>query len=163
MASSSINFKSVGKSTKSLRSEAVSNASTVPIGIKTPLRYGTNALYEMNTDIFDQIRDNLRNLIMTNHGERLVFYDFGANLAELATERASLEGYDTEVATRIATAVARWMPFVSLDEMIPIDDPDDVMGRSAGSNMSLRRYLITYSVPSIQSPQQSLEIVIGIT
>lgn len=163
MTASSINFKSVGKSTVLVKDELESTQPTIPIGIVTPLRYGNNSLFEMHTNLFDQIKDNLRNLIMTNHGERLVFYDFGANLNELSTERVSREDYDQEVAARIASAVSKWMSYISLDEMIPLDDPDEELGRSRTSTISIRRYLLTYSVPSINSPKQSLEIVVGIT
>jgi phage baseplate assembly protein W len=162
VAASAINFKSVGKSTIAVRNAVNDAQSTVPIGIRTPLRFGNTSLFEMNTDLFDQIRDNLRNLILTNHGERLVHFDFGANLVELSTERTSLEEYDSEVATRIAAAVSKWMPFVSLNELVPLDSDDDVLGRSRTSTIPVRRYLISYDVPTINSPKQSLEIIVGL-
>ena len=37
----------------------------------------------MNTDPVRQLADNFRNLIMTNHGERLGRYNYGANLNSL--------------------------------------------------------------------------------
>lgn len=163
MAASAISFKSVGKSTVIVRSEAEATRVTVPIGIKTPIRYGNTALFEMHTDLFDQIRDNLRNLILTNWGERLGQYDFGANLVELAAERLANENYDQEVAFRINSAVERWMPYVVLQEMIPLDAAEDVQSRSNVAQVALRRYLLTYDVPSINSPKQSLEVVVGLT
>lgn len=118
----------------------------------------------MHTELFDQIRDNMRNLIETNWGERLGQYDFGANLRELAAERLAREDYDQEVAFRIKKAVDKWMPYVSLEEMVPIDDEAVVVRASPrGFTVPLRRYLLTYDVPSINSPKQSLEIVVGLT
>lgn len=163
MAASAISFKSVGKSTVDVRNKASDTQPTIPIGIMTPLRFGNTSLFEMNTDLFDQIRDNLRNLILTNHGERLVLFDFGANLQELSTERVAREDYDSEVAARVAAAVSKWMPFVSLDELVPLDSDDDALGRSRTSTIPIRRYLLTYDVPAINSPKQSLEIVVGLT
>lgn len=163
MASSAINFKSIGKSTISVKENIVSEQSSIPIGIRTPLRYGNQSLFEMNDDLFNQIRDNLKNLIMTNHGERLVFFDFGANLSELSTERMSREDYDQEVASRIAATVAKWMPFVSLDELVPSDNEQDINRHNEVATIPIRRYLLTYSVPSINSPKQSLEIIVGLT
>jgi phage baseplate assembly protein W len=163
MASSAINFKSIGKSTISVKENIVSEQIAIPIGIRTPLRYGNKSLFEMNDDLFDQIRDNLKNLIMTNHGERLVFFDFGANLSELSTERISREDYDQEVASRIAAAVAKWMSFVSLDELVPSDNEQDINRHNEVAVIPIRRYLLTYSVPSIGSPQQSLEVIVGLT
>lgn len=163
MAASSISFKSVGKSTLTVRSEAEAQQPVVPIGIKTPLRYGNTSLFEMHTELFDQIRDNLRNLVLTNWGERLGQYDFGANLRELAAERLAREDYDQEVAFRIKRAVDKWMPYVSLEEMVPIDDEAVVLRSERGFTVPMRRYLLTYDVPSINSPKQSLEIILGLT
>jgi len=163
VAASAISFKSVGKSAITIRSEADAARVVIPIGIKTPLRYGNTALYEMHTDLFDQIRDNLRNLVLTNWGERLGQYDFGANLFELASERLARDDYDQEVAFRIRAAVEKWMPFVSLQEMLPLDNAEDLQVRSHAPTMSLRRYLLTYDVPSINSVKQSLEVIVGLT
>lgn len=162
MAASAISFKSVGKSTVTVRAEAEATRPIIPVGIKTPLRYGNTSLFEMHTDLFDQIRDNLRNLILTNWGERLGQYDFGGNLLELSAERLSREDYDQEVAARINSAVNKWMPYVSLEELVPLDQ-EDLQVKSHVSTVPLRRYLMTYDVPSINSAKQSLEIVLGLT
>ncbi len=162
MAASAIAFKSVGKSTTSIRTEVDAARTIIPIGIKTPLRYGNSALFDMHTDLFEQVRDNLRNLILTNWGERLGLFDFGGNLLELAAERLAREDYDQEVAFRIKSAVEKWMPYISLDEMLPLDDPKDAIGRSRGDGVPLRRFLLSYSLPSINSPKQSLEIIVGL-
>lgn len=163
MAASAISFKSVGKSTIAVRSEVEAARVAVNIGIKTPLRYGNTAIFDMNTDLFDQIRDNLRNLVLTNWGERLGQYDFGANLLELSAERLAREDYDQEVAFRIKAAVEKWMPYVSLQEMIPLDNAEDAQVRSHVATLSLRRYLLTYDCPSINSAKQSLEVIVGLT
>lgn len=162
MAASAISFKSVGKSTVVVRAEEEAERPSIPIGIKTPLRYGNTALFEMHTDLFDQIRDNLRNLVLTNWGERLAQYDFGANLLELSAERLTRDDYDQEVAARINAAVNKWMPYVSLQEMVPLDQ-EDLQVKSHVSTVPLRRYLLTYDVPSINSAKQSLEIILGLT
>lgn len=162
MAASAISFKSVGKSTLTVRSEAEAQQPNVPIGIKTPLRFGNTSLFEMHTELFDQIRDNLRNLVLTNWGERLGLYDFGANLVELSAERLAREDYDQEVALRIKRAVDKWMPYVSLEEMVPLDD-EPATKSQRNFSVNTRRYLLTYDVPSINSPKQSLEIVVGLT
>jgi len=163
VAASAISFKSVGKSTVAVRSEIETTRVVIPIGIKTPIRYGNTALFEMHTDLFDQIRDNLRNLVLTNWGERLGQFDFGANLIELAAERLARDDYDQEVAFRIKAAVEKWMPYLVLQEMVPLDAVEDVQSRSNVARVALRRYLLTYDVPSINSAKQSLEVIVGLT
>lgn len=68
----------------------------------------------MHYNLADQITDNLRNLILTNHGERLAFYDFGANLRPLLTDFSNKDSFDSEAMTRIKKAVTKFMPFVEL-------------------------------------------------
>ena len=76
-------FRSVGN-TKRDSQNTIEKKERPPIGIKTPIQLSNkDGLFEMHRDVADQISDNLRNLILTNHGERLGFYDFGANIRPL--------------------------------------------------------------------------------
>lgn len=111
-----ISFKSVGKTVDDLLSEQLAAVRT-PIGPITPLRLSSSGVdaFAMNYSIADNIHDNLRNLLLTNRGERLALTDYGANLLPLASEYADAEAFDAEVVQRIKTAVAKWMPFIDLD------------------------------------------------
>ena len=86
-----ISFKDVG--VKGFRQEEVlsRNRTVVPIGIKTPVEPdpADQGLFLMHTDIKAQIADNLRNLILTNWGERLGNYFFGANLRPILVDFSS--------------------------------------------------------------------------
>ena len=112
---SSISFKSVGD--RATDSKFNREIDPLPIGFKTPLRLGTNrsGIFDMHFKIEDQIQDNLKNLLMTNHGERLGLFDFGANLRDLTAERTAKEDFDSEAMLRIKESVAKYMPFVELD------------------------------------------------
>jgi len=150
-----ISFKSVGKTIETLQKESLKETPT-PIGIKTPLRVGESSegLFAMHFSLADQIHDNLRNLILTNWGERLGSYDFGANLKELTTEYASREDFDNEAVVRINSAVSKWMPFVSLNEFEPQLDQEN-----AGNYV---RFKITYDIPILNVVNKALEIVLRI-
>lgn len=108
-----IDFKSVGEKSSANKFQPVENQS--PIGIKTPMRLGTqnDGIFAMHFNIADQIQDNFRNLLLTNHGERLGAYDFGANLRPLSFEHGQ-DQFDSEATVRIRTAVDKWMPFINL-------------------------------------------------
>ena len=111
----SYDFKSVGELAENRIAETY-RAERLPIGIKTPLQLGNgNNIYKMHTDMESVIADNLRNLVLTNRGERLGRYDFGANLIELVTELGGESG-DQQAMMRIKTAVAKYLPFVNLIE-----------------------------------------------
>jgi phage baseplate assembly protein W len=110
----------------------------------------------MSVDLEDQIRDNLRNLVSTNHGERLMLNDFGANLKELAYDLTS-EDVVSEALIRISTAVSKYMPFVELETLEP------TVIRSEDGNSVLNKIKIGYSVPAVGAIDQVVEAVIVVT
>ena len=113
--SEELSFKSVG--IKSTDPDLFREVTIRPVGIKTPLEIGTgrSGVFQMHFDIADQLMDNLRNLILTNHGERLCSYDYGANLKPLTFDLTAKEDWDSEAMARINTAVTKFMPFIDLE------------------------------------------------
>jgi len=100
-----------------------------PVGIVTPVELGGNdrsGLFRMTMDPANQIADNLKNLILTNVGERLGNYAYGANLKPLTAEYTSQENFDAKAMQRIKTAVEAFLPQVELDEfsasIVPLSD-----------------------------------------
>jgi len=81
-------FKSVGVKLGSDQQDRVASTAIPPVGIATPLSLDreNKGLLTMHYDLSDQIIDNLRSLVLTNHGERVGVYDFGANLQPLTLE-----------------------------------------------------------------------------
>ena len=116
-------FKSVGiRQQDELAQNSVTQFKPKPIGIKTPLEFGQGTgLLKMHTSMFSQLADNLRNLIMTNHGERLGHHDFGANLFPLVFELGNAD-FDGEAIRRIKSAVGKYMPYINLKTFTPVVD-----------------------------------------
>lgn len=147
-------FKSVGE-TQQQRKDKALEKTPVPFGIKTPLQLGSNeGILAMNYTLSDQFSDNLRNLLLTNWGERLGLYNFGANLRPLTTEFVSQDSFDTEAINRIKTAVERWMPFINLEDFTSTVD------RNENKNTAVIKITVTYSIPAIQSPTKAIQIVL---
>jgi len=148
-------FKNVGK-TRQSQDEEVLTASQIPFGIKTPLQLGNSSegILSMNFSLSDQFADNLKNLLLTNWGERLGLYDFGANLKPLTTEFVSQEDFDTEAITRIRAAVDKWMPYVTLNTF------ESSIDRTENKNTGVIKINITYRIPSIEDNDRSLQIVL---
>lgn len=147
-------FKSVGKTQDKTAEEQVTE-SPIPFGIKTPLELGsTEGIFVMNYDLATQFADNLRNLLMTNWGERLGLYQFGANLKPLTTEFVSQDDFDTNAIERIKAAVEKWMPFVELDNF------SSVVDRNENINTGIIRINVTYSIPSLEIANQGVQIVL---
>lgn len=148
-----ISFKDVGiKSFSSNNLRGV--AKTIPFGIKTPLEIDTEGsnLFLMHYDIASQMDDNLRNVVLTNHGERLGLYTFGANLKPLLTEYSNKEDFDTEAMLRINTAVSIYLPFVTL---IGFESKPDYENNRYTGKIKLT---IMYSVPVANLNKRMIEV-----
>lgn len=147
-------FKDVGVIAQEQRNDVLRrNRSTIPIGIKTPLELvGGKSLFKMHTEIADQVQDNLRNLLLTNWGERVAVTNFGANLRPLLTEYSNKDDFDSEAMLRINTAVTKWMPFVNpvAFESKPSYENNQFTGRI--------RIFFVYSVPQLQITEEVLEV-----
>jgi len=90
--------------------------------------------------------------LLTNWGERLGFYYFGANLRELTTEISNVDTFDELAIQRIKEAVGTWMPFVNLKSFSSrIDDASD-------NKTGIIKITITYSVPQLFIENRALQI-----
>ena len=149
-------FKSVGKTQENVKEETL-NKSLIPYGIKTPLRLGSSeGIFEMNYNLADQFSDNLRNLLLTNWGERLGLYQFGANLKPLTTEFETQDDFDNKAIQRIKAAVDKWMPFIDLEEFSSSIDRNETKSQY----LSVIRINITYNIPALQVTKKGLQIVL---
>jgi phage baseplate assembly protein W len=144
-------FKSVGINTTTPKQPSPFNDR--PIGIQTPMRIGQGAdgIWKMHLKIEDQIRDNFRNLLLTNHGERVGLYDYGANLRELTLELSS-EELDSELLVRINTSVSKYMPYILLDKM------ERTIENLDNENVAKIILRIFYNVPALNFMNQLIEV-----
>ena len=127
-------WKSSGTSTGTIEGSeftAISGSEYAAIGVVIPLEpgTGTDGLFAMTHDGLKQIAINLKNLISTNHGERVGNPNYGANLRPLCAEYStlSLTEFESEAMRRIQKAVQEYLSIVELDDFtttyIQDDDP----------------------------------------
>lgn len=79
----------------------------------------------MTDDIVSAITANVRSLLLTNRGERVMHIDFGCNLREFLFEQRS-KGLKTRISERIKNQLSKWMPFLALTGLFvtfPDEDP----------------------------------------
>jgi len=148
-------FKSVGQLQNEVEDQAQNTLKVSPIGILTPVSFAESGgtLFSMSFDVKQQIRDNLKNLLLTNRGERLMLNDFGADLLPLAYEYSNEDIVNAAI-SRISSVVSKYMPFVEL-ENFETRVEDSTNGNTVGVVVR-----VTYSVPSIGADNQSVEAVI---
>lgn len=146
-------FKDVGVIAQTQRRLRAERARTdLPIGIKTPMELvGGSNLFLMHTNIGEQIKDNLRNLLLTNWGERVAITTFGANLRPLLTEFTNKDDFDTEAMLRINTAISKWMPFVT---PVAFDSRPDFENNEFTGKI---RLFVIYSVSRLNIVEEVLE------
>ena len=150
----SYSFKSSGNTVADESTFAKAELRKPPIGIKTPLNVELGqGLFTMHTDIAKVVSDNLRNLILTNHGETLGFPDFGANLKPLLFDLGS-EDADQIAISRIRNTVVKYMPFVALQGFQTYIDPLD---ENTIAKVGIQ---VTYTIPMVDDILRSLEILL---
>ena len=128
-----------------------------PIGLMTPLESGDD-IFKMHKNPIRQLSDNLRNLIMTNHGERLGMYNFGANLNSILYEFSNEPNFESIVAQTITNTVEKYMPSISVDNIsaafVDIEEKNN-LNRVGLTKVRLR---VNYTIPRFNSPKLALEV-----
>ena len=148
-------FKSSGESVELASKNANSGATVPPVGIKTPVSLSDDgkSFLRMHGNFPDQVHDNLRNLVLTNHGERLGLPDFGANLAELTFEMQD-EDVQGEAMNRVSRTVRKYMPYVELETFSPFIENFD------NKEVAKIGLTIGYKVPKLRTQQRMLDVIL---
>ena len=134
---SSIKFKNTGKRLKDFNSKKnkslkISLAKKKPIGIVLPLQdksKSSESLFAMTYDLKDQVKVNLKNLLLTQKGEVLCNPNFGTSLINIYNS-TDLENIEDIAMSEIENVVAKYMPFVALTNFssIKIEETEEVSG-----------------------------------
>ena len=146
----SFKFKNTGQDINEIKKRLKNNnnivdQASIPVGIKTPLQKGSvkgETLFKMHFDIFDQITDNLRNLLMTQKGERLGRPSFGTNLYQIYSQ-TNVENPDELAIQEISRTVGIFMPKVSLEDF------ESKIIKNGANEEVIYNIKVYYKVPSL--------------
>ena len=86
------------------------------VGITLPIQRGEDGYFRQSFRTFDQVRSNLKNLLLTKRGERIFQPDFGSGLHDLLFNPAT-EKFEEDLETTINDAVAKWLPYVIVEDI----------------------------------------------
>ena len=101
-----------------------------------PLVRGKSLDYEYHDSIIDVIKKNIKNVILTNPGERVMDPTFGVGVSRFMFEQVGT--FEVELKTRIKSQLKKYVPFVT------------VSGVHVGSDGENAIYVnINYFVPSL--------------
>ena len=94
----------------------------VTIGLGLPMQYDdVNGFFPGHSTTLSQAGSNLRNLLLTNKGERVGQPTFGADLLLVLFEPMS-ENLLDRLEESIKEAIANWLPYISVNKLEVIPD-----------------------------------------
>ena len=96
----------------------------VYIGLALPIKPDDINIFSLTKNSFDQVRHNLRNLLLTNVGERVYQPEFGSRLRELCFEQLD-ESLPQRVEDEVRRAVNFWLPYVNIVEVETLTQEDN--------------------------------------
>ena len=104
------------------------------VGISLPIQV-TNVAFTQTFQTIDQLKSNIKNLLLTVRGERMMQPEFGSGLYELLFEMNTDE-FNQTVEDEIRTSLQRWLPIVTVDEVIV--EESNVLRDTNQFNVSLK-------------------------
>ena len=117
------------------------------VSVSLPLERDQQDGYEMNKTVLQAIKQNLKMLLLTSPGERVMWPDFGVGIRRFLFEMADQGTYD-QIRTRIVMQVKRFLPFISIENIEIGEQSREGAFLSSGVAISLR---ITYTVAGINT------------
>jgi phage baseplate assembly protein W len=98
-----------------------------PIGFTFPFSKTTGSLgyLETTSDQISAVKENIKSLLLTNWGERVMHANFGCNLIEFFFEMESGDILREKISDRIHSQISKWMPFVNIDDLVVLFQEDD--------------------------------------
>ena len=161
MGHSQFKFKSSGVRKTDHQFTKKGPSSERPIGLKTPLELGDD-LFKMHTSPIRQLSDNFRNLIMTNQGERLGMFNFGANLNSTVFEYSNSPNFEQILAESITSVTQKYIPSITIVDIQSVFV--DKIEKNDANRVGLAkvRIRIEYVIPKFRSPKLALEVDLNI-
>jgi phage baseplate assembly protein W len=96
------------------------------LGIGINKKSDSNGIFAVNYTTISQARENLKNLILTKKGERVMQPEFGCDIWELLFEPISEDVISTQIENSILSAVEIWLPYINIDKIIFDYDENDI-------------------------------------
>jgi phage baseplate assembly protein W len=96
------------------------------LGIGINRNSNSNGIFAVNYTTLTQAKDNLKNLILTKKGERLMQPEFGCDVWKVLFEQLDGTLIETSIENSIVEAVLIWLPYLNIDTIIFDYDENDI-------------------------------------
>ena len=85
-------------------------------GITLPIKKGNTGYFEQAFSSFEQAKSNLRNLLLTKQGERIMQPNFGTGLHSLLFEQMTSQ-LERDLEETIVKSVGYWLPYINVKDI----------------------------------------------
>ena len=102
------------------------------LGIGINRSSNSNGIFATNYTTLTQAKDNLKNLMLTKKGERLMQPEFGCDIWLVLFEQISEGIIEAKIESYIVDAVSQWLPYLNIDEIIFDYDSNDIDNNRIG-------------------------------
>lgn len=117
------------------------------LSVKLPLVYNnSDGPYALNKDILSVARQNLKNLILTSPGERIMIPAFGVGIKKYFFQQVNSDLFSV-LSTDINDQVGRYLPFINIEEIrfITSDENTDLAFNEVGVSIKFNLGSLPYT------------------
>ena len=107
----------------------------VYVGVRFPLAYSESGLFYRTKTILEQAKANLRNLLLTSKGERVMQPEFGSTLTDILFEQG--DDVQNEVDESIREATSFWLPYININDIVVIQNDSNIVDVSIDFSVSI--------------------------
>ena len=107
----------------------------VYVGVRFPLDYSPEGFFYKTKTILEQAKANLRNLLLTSKGERVMQPEFGSTLTDILFEQG--EDVQNEVDESIREATSFWLPYININDIVVIQNDSNIVDVSIDFSVSI--------------------------
>jgi len=93
----------------------------VYVGLEFPLDHNLTGFFRQSKTIPQQVKSNIKNLLLTSKGERVFQQNFGCDLKNVIFEQIDIQSLD-EVDESIREALSTWLPYVNINDLIIVQN-----------------------------------------
>ena len=111
------------------------------ISVSLPLTYDSvDGPYELNKNLRDVVKQNLKNLVLTSPGERVMLPDFGVGARRFLFEPNTGLVF-SDLKSKITSQVTKYLPFIQLEDLIVLTSEQD-----ASLSPNSARLILKYNI-----------------
>ena len=85
------------------------------VGVRFPLAHSQEGFFYKTKTILEQAKSNMRNLLLTSKGERVMQPEFGSTLTDVLFNQG--EDVENQIDEAIREAVSNWLPYIIINEI----------------------------------------------